>query len=428
MQRSSATVEVMTPRRTRTIKLALILGGLTAFGPLSIDMYLPAFPAMSTDLGATQSQIQLTLTACVLGVAFGQIIAGPLSDRLGRRRPLVVGLLVYAVASVLCALVTSVHALIALRLVQGLGAAAGIVIARATVRDLYSGADLARFFSALMLVSGLAPILAPVIGGQVLTVTTWEGVFLVLAGFGVLLLIATAFFLPDTLAERHRVRSNLGGLIRTFGHLLADRVFVGYALSSGMCFAAMFAYISGSSYVLQDVFALNPQQYAMVFGVNALGLVLTGQVNGRLVGRVTPRRLLGVGIGIGATASVALVTAAVAKLGLFGLLIPLFLLVSSVGLVIPNATALALTPHGNAAGSASALLGVLQFTIGGIAAPLVGLAESHSAVPMTAVMCAMSVSAVVLFLLLTSDRSTSESAPAAAPSTVDTDAVRAVET
>ena len=390
-----------TPSRTRKVKFALLLGGLTAFGPLSIDMYLPALPMMSGDLQATQSEIQLTLTSCVLGIALGQVIAGPLADRLGRRLPLIVGLVVYGIASALCAVVPSISALIALRLVEGFGAAAGIVIARAIVRDLFSGVAMARFFSNLMLVTGLAPILAPVIGGEVLRLTTWHGVFAVLTAFGVALLVAVIFTLPETLPVQRRPDGKFVGLLRTFGRMLSDRLFVGYALIAGVAFAAMFSYISGSSFVLQNYFGMPPQAYSLVFGANALGLVLVGQLNGFLVGRVELRTLLVGGLGISAVSGLALLATAVLDLGLIALLIPLFVLVSSIGLVVPNAMALALSGYAHAAGSASALLGVLQFGVGGIAAPLVGLSDSPSAVPMTTVMCALVLLAIPLFTVLT---------------------------
>jgi DHA1 family bicyclomycin/chloramphenicol resistance-like MFS transporter len=413
MQPSGATIAAMpeTPSRTRKVKFALILGGLTAFGPLSIDMYLPALPMMSGDLRATQSEIQLTLTSCVLGIALGQVIAGPLADRLGRRLPLIVGLVVYGVASALCAMVPSVSALIALRLVEGFGAAAGIVIARAVVRDLFSGVAMARFFSNLMLVTGLAPILAPVIGGEVLRLTTWHGVFTVLTAFGVVLLVAVIFTLPETLPAERRSDGKILSLLRTFRGMLADRLFVGYALTAGVSFAAMFSYISGSSFVLQNYFGMSPQAYSLVFGVNALGLVLLGQLNGFLVGRVELRTLLRIGLGISAASGLALLATAALDLGLTALLIPLFVLVSSIGMVVPNAMALALSGYAHAAGSASALLGVLQFGVGGIAAPLVGLSDAPSAVPMATVMCALVLLAIPLFAVLTR--------PAPAASSVD---------
>src|SRR5579885_3323186 len=230
----------------RRVQLVLILGSLSAFGPLSIDMYLPSLPALSRDLNASASAAQLTLSACLLGLAFGQVIAGPLSDTLGRRRPLLIGLIAYTVASLLCVVAPSVYILIALRLVQGMAGAAGIVIARAIVRDMFSGVDVARFFSILMLVSGIAPIAAPLVGGLLLRFTSWRGVFVVLAVLVTLMLLAVITGLRETLPVERRQSGKLHYTLATFRRLLLDRLFVGYALSCGLAFAAMFAYISGS--------------------------------------------------------------------------------------------------------------------------------------------------------------------------------------
>jgi Bcr/CflA subfamily drug resistance transporter len=268
--------------RAQRARRVLILGGLTAFGPLSLDMYLPALPALARGFSAAESEVQLTLTACVLGIAIGQVLAGPLSDTLGRRRPLMAGLALYTAASLLCAAAPAVPALTAFRLLQGFGAAAGIVIARAVVRDLHSGTAAARYFSMLMLVAGSAPILAPVIGGQVLRVTSWRGVFVVLGLFGAALLVASALGLRETLPADRRRSGELRDTLRTFGGLLTDRVFLGYALASGFAFAALFSYISGSPFVLQQLFGLSPQQFSAVFAMNAVGIVVSGQVNGRL--------------------------------------------------------------------------------------------------------------------------------------------------
>ncbi|MDA3645227.1 Bcr/CflA family multidrug efflux MFS transporter [Saccharopolyspora indica] len=385
------------PDRT---KYVLILGGLSAFGPLAIDMYLPAFPEIAAELGTGASQVQLSLTACTLGLALGQLVAGPLSDTFGRRRPLLIGLVVFTLASLLCAFAPSAYALAGLRLVQGLGGAAGIVIARAVVRDLYSGIEMARFFSLLMLVNGLAPILAPLIGGQLLQVTSWRGVFLALGLIGAVLLVASAFGVRETLPAQNRRAGNLGDTLRTFRALLGDRAFIGCSLSSALAFAAMFAYISGSSFVLQDVYGMSPQLFSLVFGINSLGIILVGQLNARLVERAAPRRLLAIGLGCTALGGVAVAVSAAVDAGLAGLLPALFLVVSSIGMVSPNATALALSGHPETAGSASALLGVMQFSAGALAAPLVGSAGTGTALPMGLVMGGLSVAAVIVFAVL----------------------------
>ncbi|WP_115944831.1 Bcr/CflA family multidrug efflux MFS transporter [Amycolatopsis thermalba] len=401
-----STTAVTAPVKTRpgTLRYALILGGLSAFAPLSIDMYLPALPRMADDLHSSAPTLQLTLTAFIIGLALGQLIAGPLSDSLGRRRPLLAGLVLYAVASVLCAVSPTAELLVAGRSVQALGAAAGMVIARACVRDLFAGTAMTKFFSMLMLVSGLAPILAPVIGGQVLRLTSWRGVFVVLAVFGALLLPAGAVAMPETLPAQRRRPARIGSTLRGYGVLLRDRSFVGYALSAGLMFAGLFAYISASSFVLQELYGLSPQEYSLVFGANGLGIVIAGQVNGRIVGRVAERTLLTVGLCASAVGGIGVLAAAVAGLPLGVLLVPLLVMVSSIGLVMPNASSLALAEHPHNAGAASALLGVMQFVVGGLATPLVSMGDEASAVPMGAVMASFAVVALVVFATLTRRR------------------------
>ncbi len=382
------------------MQLVLILGALSAFGPLSIDMYLPSLPTLSRDLSASASAAQLTLSACLLGLALGQVIAGPLSDTLGRRRPLLFGLGAYALASLLCAVAPSVNVLIALRLVQGVAGASGIVIARAIVRDRYTGIAAARFFSRLMLVSGIAPIAAPLIGGLLLRFTSWRGVFIVLAIVVTLVLLAAATGLAESLPPDRRQSGELRTTLATFRRLLVDRAFVGYALSCGLAFAAMFSYISGSPFVIQDIYGLSPQAFSLIFGTNALGIGIVGQISGRLVGRVSPRRLLAGGLTATAVGGAALLLMVIGHAGLVGILPALFVMVASIGMVLPNATALALADHPRTAGSASALLGVLQFAIGAAAAPLVGVAGPGTALPMALVIALLGISALMTFALL----------------------------
>jgi DHA1 family bicyclomycin/chloramphenicol resistance-like MFS transporter len=379
----------------------IILGALTAFGPLSIDLYLPALPALSHDLIAPEAQIQLTLTACLAGLALGQTVAGPASDTLGRRRPLMVGLAAYAVTSLLCAAAPSAAALILFRLLQGFAGAFGLVIARAVVRDLYAGAAAARFFSRLMLVSGLAPMLAPGLGGQLLRITSWRGLFVLLALVSAVLLVAASLGLRETLSRDRRRSGGLGDTLRSFGRLATDRAFVGYAGANGLAFASLFAYISASPFVLQEMYGVSPQLFGIFFGINALGIVVAGQVSARLVGRISPHRLLIGGLTAIALGGLALlIVVATGRLGLAGILPALFVCVASIGLVIPNGTALALTNHPRAAGTASALLGVLQFAFGAIVAPLVGVGGSHTALPMAIVMAALGVGGLAGLLAL----------------------------
>ncbi|TDC71904.1 Bcr/CflA family efflux MFS transporter [Actinomadura sp. GC306] len=400
----------------RRLWLIIVLGSLTAIGPLSIDLYLPALPALADDLSTGAMQTQLTLTACVAGLALGQAVAGPLSDSLGRRRPLLVGLAAYAVASLLCAASPTVETLIAMRMVQGAAGAAGIVIARAIVRDLYQGVAVARFFSMLMLVTGLAPILAPVVGGQLLRVLPWPGLFAVLSGTGVALFLAALLGLRETLPPERRATGGLRATAATFRELATDRMFAGYALTIGLAFGAMFTYISGSPFVLQDIYGMSPQTYGIAFGVNALGIVGASQIGGRLAGRVRLRRLLATGLGLLTAGGAGLVLAVLTGAGLYGVLPALFLVTSGQGLILPNATALALSSGraSRVAGSASALLGVTQFTLGGAAAPLAGIAGPDTAVPMAVSIAALAVLACVVTATTTRDRET-KAAPGTGP-------------
>jgi DHA1 family bicyclomycin/chloramphenicol resistance-like MFS transporter len=380
------------------VRRLLVLGGLSGFGPLSIDMYLPGLPRMTDDLGASASTGQLTLTTCVLGLAFGQLLAGPLSDRLGRRRPLLVGLAAYAVASVACALAPTVWALIPLRLLQGLAGAAGIVIARAIVRDLYTGEAAAKMFSLLMLVMGTAPVFAPIVGGQLLRVTSWRGIFLVLAVLGAILLVSSALWIEDTLPADQRHSGGLGSVLGTFRRLIHDRSFFPYALSFGLAFGAMFTYIAGSPFVLEKVYGVSPQIFSLVFAVNSASLVLATQVVHRVVVRVGSPRLLRGGLLATACAGAALLPVVLAD-GRLGLVLTcLIVLVTGIGFQVPTSTALALSEQGWAAGSASALLGLGQFLIAALVAPLAGIAGQHTAAPMAVVIATLSVAGLVVDL------------------------------
>jgi DHA1 family bicyclomycin/chloramphenicol resistance-like MFS transporter len=381
-------------------RLALILGGLTAFGPLSLDMYLPGLPSLARDLGASAAQAQLTLTACLLGVACGQLMVGSLSDSLGRRLPLLLGLVTYAVCSLLCAVTVSAPELIAARFLQGAAGGAGIVIARAVARDLYSGVALARFFGVLMLVNGSAPVLAPVIGGQLLRVGSWRTSFFALALIGGFLLVAAGLGLPETLPRERRRSGGLAPTLATYRRLLGDRQFVGYALCCGLAIGALFTYIAGSPFVLEGIYGLSPQGFSLVFATNAVGIVSAGQVSARLVARVGARRLLAAGLISAFVGGLALLVAVLAGAGLYGILPALFVVVSSGGLVMPNAIALALADQGAVAGSASALLGLCQFVIGALAAPLAGIAGPTTAVPMALVISTLTTGALICFVTM----------------------------
>lgn len=393
-------------RLRRGARLA-VLGGLTGAAPLSIDTYLPALPEVTSDLRASAPLVALTLTACVVGLAVGQLVAGPLSDVLGRRGPLIAGAVGFALLSAACAVAPDVGTLVVLRLGQGLLGAVGIVLARAVVRDLYDGPAAARGFAALMLVSGVAPIVAPVVGGQLLRFTSWRGVFVVLAALGIVLAIGVLLAVPESLPRAARARG--GGVtagLRTTGEafriLLGDRRVLACVCAAGLGFAAMFAYISGSTFVLQDLYGLSPQAFSGVFAINSVGIVAATQVAGRLVAaeRIAPQRSVAIGLVVALTGSAAVLVGALTLAGPWALIPGLFVTVCGVGFVLPSATTLALAGHPSRAGSASALLGTSQFLVGGFAAPLVGIGGGTTAVPMGLTMVVAALAGLVVFVLV----------------------------
>ena len=382
----------------------LILGSLAAFGPLSNDTYLSALPSIRDDLDASAAAVQLTVTACLLGLASGQLVAGPLGDRLGRRRPLLVGLAGYTIVSLLCAIAPTVWALVALRLAQGMCGAVGIVLARAIVRDLHEGVAAARAFALIFGVTGLAPILAPLAGAAVLHVTSWRGIFVALAGIGAAIGVATLLGLPESLPVGRRRSDGLRRTLLVYRALLGDRWFVGHGLATGLVFGAMFAYLAGSPFVLQEIYGLSPFEFSLVFGLNALGIVTASVVGSQVVGRVGPRRLLTLGLLESCAGAAFLLLAIELDLGVAAVCAALFAVVSAVGFVSPNANALALAEHPETAGSASALLGLMQFVVGAAAAPLVGVAGAEDALPMAITIAVLAGAALAQFVLLTRRR------------------------
>ena len=375
--------DLMTARER--LRLVLVLGVLIALGPLTIDMYLPALPTITGDLQATAAQVQLTLTGTLAGLALGQLLIGPVSDAIGRRTPLLFGVGLHILASVLCVVAPNLAVLGTLRVLQGLGAAAAAVVVMAIVRDLFTGLAAARLLSRLMLVLGAAPILAPTLGGIVLSWTSWRGVFVVLALFGVAIISVTALALPETLPAARRRNGGVVGTVRDYGRLFTDRAYLGLILVAGLAMAAMFAYVAGSSFVFQEQYGLSEQQFGFVFGAGAVGLIAATQLNVRLLRRWTPSQILITALGSGAAMGLLLLLFAVTGFGgIVGILVPLWLVLASAGLALPNAPALALSRHGEAAGTAAALLGAVQFGVGALAAPLVGLLGT-GAVPMALV-------------------------------------------
>jgi len=353
--------------------LAVVLSLLTVFGPISMDLYLPVLPALTTELGSATSTAQLTITACLLGLALGQLVAGPMSDRFGRRRPLLVGVVAYVAVSLLCAASPTVETLIAARFVQGLAGGVGIVIAQAAGRDLYSGGALLRYYGRLTVLGGLAAIIGPVIGGQLASVTDWRGTFVFLAVIGAVILTACLLVFRETLPAQARVTGGLAQTGRDMRRLLADRVFVGVVLVTGFVNAALFAYLSGATFVLQGVYGLSPQGYSFAFGLNSAGFMVFGFLAGRTSERWSERGTLLVGIAMCLAGAGGLLATAAWDLPLAAVVLSLLTMVSGVAVTTPPATSLALAGYPDIAGTASSFLGVARFAFGGLAAPLVGL-------------------------------------------------------
>ncbi|MEV4411375.1 multidrug effflux MFS transporter [Catellatospora sp. NPDC049609] len=378
------------------LRLVLVLGSLIAIGPLTIDMYLPALPAITDAMSTTSTAVQLTLTGTLAGLGLGQLLIGPLSDAYGRRRPLIYGLALHVIASALCVVAPDVATLSALRVLQGLGVAASSVVAMAVVRDLFSGSEFARLFSRLMLVMGAAPVLAPTLGGAVLRWTQWRGVFVVLAAFGIVLTLVAMFGLRETLPVERRRSGGAAGTLRTYGELLRDRTFVGLVLVAGLAMAALFAYVAGSSFVMQGQYGLDEQQFAVAFGAGAAGLIGATQLNVQLLRRYTPQRILVGALAGGTAAGVLLVGFAATGLGgLPALLAGLWAVLAAGGLALPNAPALAMSRHGEAAGTAAALLGAVQFGVGAVAAPMVGVLGADAVAMSTVVLAGMAAALLI---------------------------------
>ena len=399
-ERPTTTAAPAVPR-PGVARTALVLGGFVAIGPLTIDMYLPALPTITRELETTSSAVQLTLTGTLIGLALGQLVLGPVSDALGRKRPLLAGTALHVLASLLVIIAPNLAVLGALRVLQGVGTAAGAVIAIAIVRDLYDGRAAATMLSRLFLVLGAAPVLAPTIGGELLRFTSWRGIFAVLAVYGVLMIVVGARYLPETLPPERRQSSGVLGTLRGYRSLFHDRAYVGLVLVAGLTMAGLFSYVSGSAFVYQGEFGLDEQQFGLLFGAGAVWLIAATQLNPLLLRRWSPQQLLVAGTVAGAVAGGALVLlAATSTGGLWAVAGSLWAVLFACGLALPNAPALALSRHGEAAGTAAALLGAIQFGVGAVVSPVVGLlgndAVAIGAVVVTALVLAIGVLVVVV--------------------------------
>src|SRR5215510_744197 len=389
----------------RHSELIVLLGALTAFAPLSIDMYLPALPTIGAAFGAEPGHVQLSLASFFLGLATGQAFYGPISDRFGRKRPLYAGLFLFVLASAGCAVAASIDMLIVLRFFQALGACSGQVIARAIVRDLFEPRESARVFSLLLLVLGVSPIFAPLVGGQIIGWFEWRVLFWVIAVLGLLGLLGVIFRVPETHRRENTRSLQLKRVLAVYSDLISDRTFIGYAVTGGLAMAGLYTYIVATPFVFIDLFHVPANRFGVFFGVNAVGLIAASQVNVRLIRRYETEAIIRKVLIIEVTSGILLlVGTALHLIGLAGTAVLLFVYISSVGCLFPNTTALAMAEHGNKAGSASALIGTLQFSLAAIAASVVGALNNGSALPMAAVIASCGAAAFVFYHSLVRDR------------------------
>ncbi|WP_310201373.1 multidrug effflux MFS transporter [Paenarthrobacter nitroguajacolicus] len=371
-------------RREKLVYI-LLLGALTALGPFTIDLYLPAFPALEESFDVSAAAIQLTLTGTTVGFGLGQLVVGPFSDKVGRRLPLILATAVHIGSSLGAALATDIGMLSLFRVLMGIGAAGGGVVAMAMVRDLFHGYSMVRMFSRMSLVNGLAPILAPVIGSQLLLAFPWPGIFYFLAAYGLLVILASIFFIRETLPADRRGKSSVT-VAQRYKSVLTDRIFVGMVLVGSLNFGGLFAYLSASTFLFQDIYGFSPQEYGILFGINSLGIVAGVQISARLIRRVAPQWIVA-----GATLFMLFVALLIVVLdllhaGLWGILIPLWFYICATGFMFPCVQVLSLANHGAQAGTAASLLGASQFMMAGIVPPVVGWLGVSSAVPMGSVM------------------------------------------
>ncbi len=356
----------------RRVVYVILLGALTALGPFTIDLYLPAFPVLEGDFDTTAAAIQLTLTGTMIGFGIGQLLVGPLSDKVGRRLPLIGVTALHVLASAAAAIAPTLMLLGVSRVVMGAGAAAGGVVAMAIVRDLFGGRRLVVMLSRLALVSGAAPVIAPLIGSALLLVMSWRGLFVVLAIYGAVMLVAAIALVPETLPRARRSELGSTTVGQRYRSVLADRVFLGVLIIGGMTFSGLFSYLSASSFLFQQSFGFDAQQYGLLFAANSLGLVAGVQIASRLAARYGPQWVLAWSTSTLVVAGVAIIVADQIGLGLWGILVPLFVFMTACGFTFPCVQVLALDRHGKAAGTAASILGAVNFGVAGFVSPLVG--------------------------------------------------------
>ncbi|MED1607227.1 Bcr/CflA family efflux MFS transporter [Cytobacillus kochii] len=386
------------PKGKERLILALLLGMLATLGPLNIDMYLPSFPSIASDLETSASMVQLSLTACLIGLAFGQLVIGPISDAKGRRKPLLISILLFAGASFLCAVAPNITTLVIARFLQGATASAGVVLSRAVVRDTFSGRELTKFFALLMVINAVAPLVAPIAGGGILLFpsASWHWIFISLGIIGLIIFLIIFLKLKESLPVEKRRPSSLKSTFRTMAELSTDRSFISYALIVGFVHGGSFAYVSGTPFVYQGIYGVSPQVFSILFGINGLAIITGSTIVGRLGGKVTEKKLLKIAVTVAASSTLFLLLMTIIKGPLALIVIPIFIYMLSMGMVLTSSFTLAMEFQGHRAGSASAILGMLPLVVGATVSPLVGLNES-TAIPMGAILFVTSFIGFTLF-------------------------------
>ncbi|WP_160718789.1 Bcr/CflA family efflux MFS transporter [Bacillus sp. USDA818B3_A] len=394
------------PTGKQRLGLAFLLSMLGMLGPFNIDMYLPSFPSIGQDFGTRASLVQLSLTACLIGLAIGQIIVGPISDARGRRKPLFISISLFAVSSLLCALAPNIVTLVAARFLQGITASSGIVLSRAVVRDVFSGKELTKFFALLMVINSTAPMIAPMTGGAILLLpfASWHTIFYFLFFLGIFIVLVAAFRLPETLPVEKRIPSSVGHSLRTIGNLFKDRSFIGYALIVGFVHGGSFAYVSGTPFVYQGIYDVSPQAFSILFGINGLAIITGSYLIGRFAGIISERNLLRTAVITAVCATSFLLVMTVVEGPLAAIVIPIFIYMTTMGMILTSSFTLAMEKQGARAGSASAVLGMLPLLIGSLVSPLVGINET-TAVPMGAILFLTSSIGCIFFFTLTKKKS-----------------------
>ncbi|MDK8642145.1 multidrug effflux MFS transporter [Niallia taxi] len=393
--------------KSNSFRTALVLAAFSALGPFTVDMYLSSLPEMMEYFNTSASIIQGSLTASLLGLGVGQLVAGPLSDVHGRRNPLLISMLLYSIVSIICAFSPSVGIFIFLRFVQGFVASAGLVISRAIVRDSYKGVEMVKFMALLTMISNVAPLISPTAGSTVTTFTSWIGVFIFLGFLGLLLTGITVWGIKESLPVEQRVPSNLKEVLKNYGSLLRDRSFMGYALVNGILFSGVFAYVSGTPFIYQNMYGISPQLFSVLFALNGLGIILGSQFVKILAGRMEERSIFKIGLLLAFITTASILIIVLVQGAFFALFLAIFLFAAAIGIIGPVSFTLAMESQGHIAGSAAAVLGSLQFALGAVTSPLVGLAGENSAVPFGITIFMTSILAIISYALLIRRSSTS---------------------